>query len=257
MAGLYDGVIPPLLGYAGMQRLTDLSYADAGMYMGEAHNNLGFYSWEEQALSKYDVKGMRFLVLAAGGGREAVALLRRGASVDAWECNQSLREFGNGFFEMQGLPCHIRPMEPNRFPPMEPGKMYDFGLVGWSAYCHILKEADRVQLLKEMAKVVDGPVLISFVSRRPMRKFVRVLRKIVSSLPGATGDISDNLQARPGTINVGFDKEDIYQEAAAAGFRVIEYKNRFPEYPYAILSPGKSPVTDDPGIANSSKPQQK
>ena len=237
MMNAYDGIIPPLLGYRKMYELIDSDYSDVGLYETEKHNKSGFYLWELEAIGKYFTPGAHFMVLAAGGGREVLALLAKGVHVDAWECNERLRDFGNRLLRDINTSCRIQPIQPSKFPQIPDGKRYDFCIVGWSAYCHILKKEDRITLLAEARKVVKGPILISFVLKKRAPRLKRILRRVFSLLPRATDSISYDLVAKPGTIAVGFDENKIVDEAEAAGLVLMKYKNHYPSYPYALLVP--------------------
>ena len=239
MRTLYDGVVPPLLGYARLQELNDRLYDYEGsVYLTEANTKSGLYAWEGGALDGYLCEGKRFMVLAAGGGREVMALLTYGIHVDAWECNKALREFGNRLLEKESLNCRIEAVLPSKFPAVSDGTRYDFCIVGFSAYCHMLRQEDRVALLTEMKKVLDGPVLLSFPGRKHAGKWKRALRRIGSLFPGSTKDISHDLSIMPGDcVGVGFDEQTLAEEAAAAGFKIKKFRNHSPEYPWALLVP--------------------
>lgn len=165
------------------------------------------YSWERQVLQDYLAEKMRIMVLAAGAGREALALLERDMQVDAWECSADLLEAGNGFFQREAIDLCIEPVEPNKAPEVPMGQTYDFCIVGWSAYCHILRQRDRIAMLSDLRPVVTGGVLISFVQKSSPRRLKVILRRIASLVPGAAKDIPMELVAKPGTVGIGFDED--------------------------------------------------
>lgn len=233
----YDGLVPPLLGHDRLPRMITADYGAHNYYATEAHIRSGLYSWERQILQEYLVEKMRIMVLAAGSGRESLALVERGMQVDAWECSAALREAGNRFFQRESIGLCIQPVEPSKAPEVPSGKTYDFCIVGWSAYCHILRRHDRVALLSDLRQVVTGGVLISFLEKSSPGRLKRMLRRIASLVPGAAKDVPMELVAEPGTIAVGFDEDMIHQEAGAAGFRVQLYRSHSPEYPCAVLVP--------------------
>lgn len=236
---LYDGIVPPLLGYARLQELNDRLYDYSGsMYLTDSHSKSGLYSWEREALDGHLVAGKHFAVLAAGGGREVLDLTRHGIVIDAWECNDTLREFGNRLLETESQSVRIQPMVPSQFPSVPDEACYDFCIVGWSAYSHMLRREDRVDFLKDMRKVLTGPVLLSFPGRNRGGRVKTFLRRVASLVPGATKGIPDDLTAIPGgCIGVGFDEQLLADEAALAGLEVKAYKNHSPEYPYVLLVP--------------------
>jgi hypothetical protein len=234
---LYDGVLPPILGYRRLQALTSLSYDRGGLYTTQTHNSSGLYAWEREAIGVLLSPRKRCMVLAAGGGRETIALLREGLEVDAWECSPRLREFGNSLLEKEGLRCRIEPMVPDRFPEITNGRSYDLCIVGWSAYCHILRRESRIDLLKSIGGVVNGPILLSFVGKSKVTRGKRMLRRIAGFWPWAAAGISHSLVLKPGIVCVGFDEEDVALEAREAGLSLIRYKDQTPENPYAVLEP--------------------
>jgi hypothetical protein len=139
--------------------------------------------------------------------------------------------------EKEDLPCTIQYSEPNKFPSIPKDRTYDFCILGWSAYAHILHRKDRVTLLTQIRKVVKGPVLISFSGKTQAKKIKKFLRNLISFIPGTTKGISYNLVANPGASWVGLDKENIAVEAEEAGFVIKLYKNHRPEVPHALLMP--------------------
>jgi hypothetical protein len=237
LQSMYDGIIPPLLGLDRLEAKAVSDYSNADMYVDEEHNVSGLYLWEIEAIGEQLVPGKHFLVLAAGGGREAIALIKKGIKVDAYECNKLFIDFGNKYFERENLPYKILPTDASKMPDTPAGQVYDYCIVGWSAYCHILRKDDRIQLLKGIRRVVNGPVLISFVNKPGMNSIKKFLRKWIPRIPGIKNDISDDLSANPSVVWVGFDENSIREEVNEAGYEVDIYKNHRPEYPYAVLRP--------------------
>lgn len=232
---VYDGLIPPFIGYQGLQEFMDSSYA-VGMYTTDSHNKSGFYAWEREAIGEYVAQGKCAMVLAAGGGREVIALSREGVHVDAWECNPTLQQIGNRLLREESIPVTIRSMQADSFPDLsQEDEIYDFCIIGWSAYCHILRKQDRIALLEQVGKHCKGPVLISFGRKDQPRKLKILLRDLVSSLPGTTKGMSYDLVATPSVSWVGFDEAMVRQEAKEAGYRTAAFKDHPPDYPYAVL----------------------
>jgi len=233
----YDGLVPPFLGYAGLRHAINDDYGDDNSCAREAHIKSGLYSWEKQVLEENLRKGMRVMVLAAGAGREALALLEKGMEVDAWECSDALREAGNRFFRQESIDLRIQPVEPSQAPAVPAGQVYDMCIVGWSAYCHILRQEDRIALLASLRRFVTGSVLISFIDKSSPRRLKKALRRIAALLPGTEKNMPLELVAQTGWVAVGFSEDDIRREAAAAGFAVRMYRSHPPEYPCALLVP--------------------
>ena len=148
----YQGIIPPLLGYDRLHKFNTLAYKYESLYLSENYNIKGLWDWELEAIGEYLAPAKRFLVLAAGAGREVIALTSKGIAVDAWECNENLCTYGNALLDKNKFSCRISPMEHNLFPDIPIGNIYDFCIIGWGAYCHIFPREYRIQLLAQCKK---------------------------------------------------------------------------------------------------------
>lgn len=67
-----------------------VAYQSWSIYRDSAYNESGFRDWEASAIAAYFPKSGRVLVPSCGGGREVLALARRGFEVVAFECEPSL-----------------------------------------------------------------------------------------------------------------------------------------------------------------------
>jgi len=239
LQAVYQGAIPPLLGYERLHRFNSIAYDHEVFYTSEEYNKRGFFDWEREAIDNNLTKGTHFLVLSAGGGREVIALLREGFEVDAWECNEKLYTFGNTLLEKEGFSCRISPVAPNMFPPIPPGKVYDFCIIGWGAYCQIFPREYRVNLLSQCRGVVKGPVLISYLpiyERGGKSKKVWALaRRLVRTLPFFFKDVHEDIVIFQLGVYEGISEEKVKQEAEEAGYDVIMIKTK--PYCHAVLVP--------------------
>jgi hypothetical protein len=241
LQAIYQGILPLLLGYTRLHKFNTLIYNHEAVYISEKWNMQGLWQWEQDAIGEYLSPGKHSLVLAAGGGREIIALASKGIEVDAWECNEQLRTYANTLLDKNNIPCRISLMEQNIFPVISNGKIYDFCIIGWAAYCHIFPREYRIQLLAQCKNVVNGPVFISYLpvyNRAGKSKTVwSVARKIILTMPWSFKDVHPDILIDPLGVYEGINEEKVKSEAAEAGYRLKIAKDN--PYPHAVLLPDR------------------
>ena len=242
LQALYQGIIPPLLGYERLHKFNTLTYKYESIYLSENHNMKGLWDWELEAIGEYLSPENRFLVLAAGAGREVIALLSKGIAVDAWECNDNLITYGNALLEKNKFNCRISSVDPNMFPSIANGKIYNFCIIGWGAYCHIFPREYRIQLLAQCKNAVHGPVLISYVPvycrEGKSKKIWSLARKLALLMPCSFKDVHMDINIYSNGVYEGIDEQKVKTEAAEAGYTVKMIKNS--PYNHALLLPDKT-----------------
>ena len=164
LQSVYDGVWLGVLRRADLHAIDERFYDRNAPYHGDAHNLRGLFPWEETALQAFDGCG-RVLVIGAGGGREVLALARRGHAVEGYECNAALVEYAAEFLPRQACDAPVRHLPRDEVPA--PGEPFDGIILGWSAYTLIPGRAHRIHLLRRLRALVrpGGPVLLSFFTR--------------------------------------------------------------------------------------------
>ena len=173
------------------------------------------------------------LLVGAGGGREVLALARRGYVVEAYECNAALATGAAALLASEGCPAPVLPL-PRDEAPLE-GEPRDGIVVGWSTYMLIPGRERRVGFLRGLrGRVGEGaPLLLSFWTRRenaPRDRVVRAaaapLRWIARREPVEPGDdLAPNFVHR-------FTEAEVAAEMAAAGFHLHRFEPAGRE-PYA------------------------
>jgi hypothetical protein len=229
-----------VLDQAQFQQLTDYHYnstksASIGRvnYFGEGHNLKGFFPWERAAFDTHFGGCTSVLVGSAGGGREVLAVSRRGVKVDAFECNPDLAESCRSFLASHGVVATVITARPNEVP--ESLGMYDGAILGWSGYMHIAGRKRRIGFLQEMRRHIrpGGPFLLSFFLYHKDSWFpsltyqvARAIRMLRRAEPLERGD----------SLRLSFDhrftEAEIRQELTAAGFDVVSYSERL--YGHAV-----------------------
>lgn len=218
-AGAWLGVMDR----ATLHTLDEAFYARSGSYRSDGHNLRGLFRWEEEAIGAFFGGRRALLVLGAGGGREVLALARRGYGVVGFECNPALAEYASGLLAREGVGSRVHLLP--RYAVPEAGR-FDGAIVGWSAYMLIAGRARRIALLNGLRDRLEAgsPVLLSFWTRRPgslrARRVAAVAGRIRRLLGGEPVDEGDDLA--PNFVH-RFTQDEIEAELSAAGYRLARF----------------------------------
>jgi SAM-dependent methyltransferase len=159
--GFWLGLLEP----DALDAATQSLYGRSESYRDDSYNLSGLSYWESEAVDRYFAQSRRVLVAAAGGGRELIALARRGMQVDGFEPDASFVAAGQRLLSTLGLEASLRQAAPSRVPDLE--GTYDGAIIGWSAYTHIPGRRRRQDFLGRIAdRLAPGsPILLSFFAR--------------------------------------------------------------------------------------------
>lgn len=219
------GVWLGLMGRATLHALDDAVYAASRSYAGDRHNLRGLFDWEDAALRDHFAGCRSLLVVGAGGGREVLALARRGYRVEGHECNPALVEYAAGLLSREGCsaPVHFLPRDAA---PAGPAR-FDGAAVGWTAYMLIAGRERRIAFLRGLRARLEpsAPVLLSFWTRREGSGRARLVAAVAGPLrrlargepPEAGDDLAPNFVHR-------FTRAEVEAELAAAGFRMVRFE---------------------------------
>lgn len=222
--GFWLGVLSP----HGLDAVDELQYRTNAMYRGEEYNLSGLMPWEEDAIDRFFQGRHRLAVLAAGGGREVLALERRGHAVDGFECNVALVSFAKDFLPRHGAAASIGLLPRDTAPPLA---TYDGVILGWSAYMLINGRKRRVALLRRLHPLMPegAPLMLSFFSlpaeTTRLRTAFRIARAIRWVLRRDPPDFGDDLIP---SFAHRFDEKGIAAELREAGFALARYAPQGP-----------------------------
>ena len=209
------------------------TYGAQAFFQSEAHNRSGLHGWELRAVETHFSQCRRWLVAAAGCGREVLALRKRDCEADGFECHPVFVELANRLLVKDGFPASVRLAPPDEC--VRDGGKYDALLVGMGAYVHIQTRDKRIAFLRQMRALArDGtPLLLSFFLRVPDARRFAVTAWI--------GNLFRRLLARP-RLEAGdtfkktffrlFTPEEITEELTSAGFELVAFDLK--EFPYAV-----------------------
>lgn len=211
----------------GIHRLDERYYGGDGPridYAGEAHNTRGLFAWEAPAVERFFADRRKLLVMAAGGGREVLALRRMGFEADGYECHPGLAAAATELLARHGHPGPVGVVPRDEAPRTE--ARYDGVIVGWSAYMLIQGRARRIAFLRGVRDLVGpgAPILLSFFYRDGsahrhawIGRTANALRRLLGREAVEEGDILD-----PNFIHL-FTEVEIRDELREGGFDCVFY----------------------------------
>jgi hypothetical protein len=222
-----------LLDRRALQAADELYYRRVRMYHNAGYNLSGLFAWEADAFDRYFQGCRSLLVTSAGGGREVVALERRGLEVFAFECHPELVQLANDLVSREGLKARIALAPRDECPTDMP--MCDGVIVGWGSYMLMQPGACRIRFLQQLRAhiPVGGPLLLSFFVREKDTRHMRLAATIANSLRAVRGEpraeVGDDLL--PNFVHF-FSEDEIAAELDAGGFQLVEFSAT--GYPHAI-----------------------
>lgn len=200
-------------------------YSQTKKYSNDRYNSFGLFRWEEIFIRKYFSKAKNLLLIAAGGGREVLALTELGFEVDCYECNPTLIESGNLLLQKNGVKSKISYLPRNTVP--NENKKYDGVIIGWAAYTHIRGHDQRLAFIKKLHQFLknkESSLMVSFEVRRGPSEQEKVIRFISNIFRYFSRRDRIELGDRLIPIYVHyFSEEEIKKEFIQAGYIVNEY----------------------------------
>jgi hypothetical protein len=156
----------------------DAAYGGQAAYQpGTTAFRTDLFPWESRAIEAHFPKPpASILIGGAGGGREALALERRGYSVVAFEpaaplagalagaVRTSPRAIEVLVGRYEDLPRLRRPDDAASEVDLRQRARFDAALLGWASFSHIRSDAGRVNALRQMSALTGGPILLSYFS---------------------------------------------------------------------------------------------
>jgi hypothetical protein len=202
-------------------------------YTRTDYNSQGLFDWERRAVETHFRSGGSIGLMAAGGGREVLALRRLSFRVDAWECQPDFVIAANELLVAEGYEPSVTYAPRNAVPTGT--NVYDGLIIGWGAYTLIRGRARRVALLRELRTKLEtgAPMLLSFFTRRPSDVQFRIAAAVGNLLRRSLGreQVEQGDHLEPNFVH-RFVERELAAELAAGGFE-LEYFAAAP-YGHAI-----------------------
>jgi hypothetical protein len=258
--------IPIVLYRPSASDLAVFDYYQSGSYGDPEVQGWGFYPFEARMLARFfPPPPARLLMHGVGGGRDLLALVRAGYTVDGHEPGGRLASAANALLQSAAKPGNLsRVVEssmqawaanPSR---NDQGDRYDGVFIGWTAWTHLLRHTERLDVLQAFRRVCpSGPVLLSFFRGEnvfdltekapdPQRvhptwsdRLFRITRHLVRERLLRAPPIERGLGWRAGLYFHQTEEWELREEAALAGYEVAYYEQNGSLYPHAVLVPRK------------------
>lgn len=221
---LFVGTWLGMLDREALHATDELYYRRALKYYDAQYNRSGLFPWETAAIERHFQGCRSVLVTAAGGGREVVALERRGLDVVAFECNPELVQSANELLSREGLRSRVALAPRDECPDEIP--MCDGIIIGWTSYTLIQHRSSRVRFLRQLRTHVphDAPVLLSFFAQRKRARYLRIVAATANVFRLIRGrqraEVGDDLVPN---FAHHFLESELAAELEAGGFRLVEF----------------------------------
>lgn len=219
----YSGFWLGIMSQKSLDYSDELHYNHNACYIDDLYNEKGLFDWEKSILDKHFSNVKTILLIAAGGGREALALNRMGYKVDSYECNPALVEYANKFLRKNNVNAKVSYLSRNTVP--EEVKKYDGIIIGWGAYSHIQGFNKRLLFLKGLYPFMHDKsrLMISFIWVKERNRRDIMIRKI----SGFFGFLSKKDKTEPGDKLVPnfihyFKEEEIKSELIQANCKIVD-----------------------------------
>jgi hypothetical protein len=220
LTGFWLGV----LGEKSLSYSDEIFYNNVKHYTDDKYNLKGLYNWEKPIIDKHFSNAKTILLIAAGGGREVLALSKMGFVVDSYECNTKFIEYGNSLLQKNNIDARIKFLKRNSVP--EEIKKYDGIIIGWGAYSHIPGNKKRLLFLSGLYPFLnkDAPLMISFLWSEQRTKKDKIIKSVANffeifSKKDKT-ELGDKLLSD--YIHY-FTDEEIKNELIQSNYKILDY----------------------------------
>jgi hypothetical protein len=225
LKAVHQGFWLGIMGREQFWQIANLQYGTWPRYRSDEHNLSGLFEWEEKIVHENFGACSSLLVGAAGGGREVIALSKKGYSVVGFECQPDLAQCAKSLITRLGIDAIILDSNVDSVPSNL--GLFDGLILGWGAYIHIPGREARISFLKEFRECLrpGGPLLISFFVRKSNSRsmlwiygIATLIRRI--RLSSEVVEIGDTLE---GTFDHYFERSELETELKLAGFVLARY----------------------------------
>jgi hypothetical protein len=223
---LYRAIRLGLLDSCALNEITRRQYSDPNGFESAEHNLGGLWPWEQDVVRRFFADRVNVLVAGAGGGREAIALVRQGFDVTAFDFCGALTKACRSHLADAGLEARVLDAPPDSLPSEL--SVYDGIYAGRGFYHHIPGRSRRVAFLKGCRRVTvpGSPFFLSdFFTRVTNDRFYDRTFVIANAIR--------RFRRSPDAVEVGdwlnncmqhaFVPSEIESELGEAGFRLALY----------------------------------
>lgn len=227
---IHEGIWLGLLREKNLQQVTADCYARDRVFGSEEHNRRGLLSWERAAIEAFFPARSKVVIAAAGGGREALAMVAQGFEVVAFDPDAELIEKCRKRLNTeQTRQLTLMTAPPNAVPAIADAN-FDAGIVGWGALTHMTSSRVRMEFLRSFGALLKpgAPALISFHLRPPHSRADSLRDAIAKGVAAITfgrkpqrGD-RFRIEETASFLHL-FTKEEVKTEIEGSGFSVTHF----------------------------------
>lgn len=227
---IHEGIWLGLLREESLQKVTADGYGAGGVFGTEEHNRRGLFGWEQQAVERYFAARSKVVIAAAGGGREALAMVEQGFEVVAFDPDETLIEqCHERLTTAEAQRLTLLPAASNAVPALAHAA-FDAGIVGWGALGHMTSQRVRADFLRAFATLLKpgAPALISFHLRPPQSRTDSLRDAIAKGVAAVTfgrkPQVGDRfrIESTASFLHL-FTPEEVKAEIEASGFSVVHF----------------------------------
>jgi hypothetical protein len=222
---LFEGFWLGLLPESVTDLVSERSYGEGTSYTGAAYLNSGLQFWEEIAIDRFFIPGCGVLVAAAGGGRELIALARRGYAAEGFDCCRTMVSAGKRALSERGIDARIEWAPPCRIP--ENLGTWDAAIIGWNGYTYISPRGRRIEFMKSLRAHLrpNSPVLVSGAIRPGKSGQLIWTPRIANAVRVLTfrRPVFGTGSCFPGRPRHQFTRRELEEELAEAGFSPVAF----------------------------------
>ncbi len=212
------------------EKIIKISYNQLQKYSVTNFNLSGFKNWEQFILDKYVPSSSTITIIAAGGGREALALAKDGHKIMAYEQDLKMMKFARSFFKNQNTDIIFNHLPINTIPINK----CDIFWFGWGVYSHIIDRKSRVSQLTEASKTLNtnGKIIISFWAESRTEARTLLIKNIANKVSKRKIERGESFISTSWAKY--YTKAEILEEAFFSNLNVDYISNK--EYGHAVLS---------------------
>lgn len=208
----------------------------------------GLKPWESELADRLAPPGSSVLIVGCGSGREILGYLERGCRVTGIDPAPRVLDVAKRVVAEHGFTAEL--VEGFADATTAPGR-FDVVLFGWGAYGQIPEGSRRARTLRTLASQLNagGRICIAYDPRLRPRGIVVRASRIAGALAGSDwraepGDVLEWRQFGSGVPFFGYEHsfipEDIENEAAAAGLKIVYRRDPPPGPGVYILEPASN-----------------
>ncbi len=225
----YEAFWLSILSADSLEKLTSIKYKLSTRYRSDENNLKGLFSWEQKIADQFVSASKKVVIIGAGGGREAFALVKLGCEVRAFEADEKMVKYARDYIRNKKLDIRFDNLPVNRIPDV-PCQVF---WMGWGVYTHLMGLEERVKLLKEIKTKIsdDGIIIISYWVTKDYHVRFNAINRFAKKINRRKLEFGEYF--KNGMWAKYYSSDEIIEECRLAGLHAIYISEE--EYGHAVL----------------------